>query len=284
MARETLYWDRPFETVRAGGFETGDITWFPEGALNASYNCVDRWAFKHPDKVSILLPNPSSLMTPQYAQTAIIYEADEPGQDQCISYAELLREVCSVANTLKRLGVKKGDTVSIYLPMAWQAAPAFLACARIGAIHSVVFAGFSSESLRDRIQDCQSRVVITSDEGRRGGKTIATKMIVDAALKECPFVEHVLVLQRTGNKVPWTPGRDLWWHEETAKVPTYCPPEVMASEDPLFILYVCSSPFFPPLDRADIWLDIWINGQAKGRRPYHRRIFTLRRSDGQVRF
>ena len=134
--------------------------------------------------------------------------------------------------------VKKGDTVSVYLPMTWQAVAAFLACARIGAVHSVVFAGFSAESLRDRINDCKSRVLITSDEGRRGGKTIATKAIVDAALKECPKVEHVLVLQRTGKQIPWTEGRDKWWHEEAAKVPNYCPPEVMSAEDPLFILYV----------------------------------------------
>jgi acetyl-CoA synthetase len=176
-------------------------------------------------------------------QTAIIYEADEPGEHLEISYAELLREVCSVANTLKKLGVKKGDTISIYLPMTWRAVAAFLACARIGAIHSVVFAGFSAESLRDRILDCQSRVVITSDEGKRGGKTIATKMIVDAAVQECPCVEHVLVFKRTGSSVPWTLGRDLWWHEETAKVPNYCPPEQMNAEDPLFILYV-SVPYY----------------------------------------
>ncbi|TFY53713.1 hypothetical protein EVJ58_g9297 [Rhodofomes roseus] len=223
MARETISWDRPFHTVRAGGFETGDIVWFPEGGLNASYNCVDRWAFKHPDK------------------TAIIYEADEPNEGCEITYAQLLREVCGIANVLKSLGVKKGDTVSIYLPMTWHAAAAFLACARIGAVHSVVFAGFSAESLRDRVQDCKSRVLITSDEGRRGGKTIATKVIADAAVKECPVVEHVLVLKRTGNEVPWTPGRDRWWHEELAKVPSYCPPEVMSSEDPLFILYTSGS-------------------------------------------
>lgn len=125
--------------------------------------------------------------------------------------------------------------------MTWQAVAAFLACARIGAIHSVVFAGFSSESLRDRILDCRSRVLLTSDEGRRGGKAIATKAIVDAAVKGSPCVEHVLVLKRTGGEVPWTPGRDLWWHEETAKVPNYCPPEIMAAEDPLFILYVSTS-------------------------------------------
>ncbi|KAF9815222.1 hypothetical protein IEO21_04739 [Rhodonia placenta] len=223
MARETISWDRPFHTVRAGGFETGDIVWFPEGGLNASYNCVDRWAFKHPDK------------------TAIIYEADEPGEGYEVSYAQLLREVCGIANVLKSLGVKKGDTVSVYLPMTWHAVAAFLACARIGAVHSVVFAGFSAESLRDRVQDCKSRVLITSDEGRRGGKAIATKVIADAAVKECPDVEHVLVLKRTGNDVPFTPGRDKWWHEEIAKVPSYCPPEVMSSEDPLFILYTSGS-------------------------------------------
>ncbi|EJU01370.1 acetate--CoA ligase [Dacryopinax primogenitus] len=223
MARETLYWFRDFKTVRTGGFEHGDVAWFVEGGLNASYNCVDRWAFKHPDKV------------------AIIYEADEPGEGRYVTYAELLREVCKVANILKDFGVKKGDTVSIYLPMTWQAAAAFLACARIGAVHSVVFAGFSAEALRDRVQDCQSRVVITTDEGKRGGKTIATKAIVDAAIKECPSVEHVLVLKRTGNKVPWTEGRDKWWDELALKVPAYCPPEIMNSEDPLFILYTSGS-------------------------------------------
>ncbi|KAF9045038.1 hypothetical protein BJ165DRAFT_1474885 [Panaeolus papilionaceus] len=223
QAHAMLHWDRPFKTVRAGGFETGDIVWFPEGGLNASYNCVDRWAFRHPDK------------------TAIIYEGDEPGEGREITYAELLREVSSVANVLKSFGVKKGDTVSIYLPMTWQAVAAFLACARIGAVHSVIFAGFSAESLRDRVNDCRSRVLITSDEGRRGGKTIATKAIVDAALKECPLVEHVLLLKRTGNPVPLTEGRDKWWHEEILKVPNYCPPEVMASEDPLFILYTSGS-------------------------------------------
>ena len=158
---------------------------------------------------------------------------------------------------LKSYGVKRGDTVSLYLPMTWQAVAAFLACARIGAVHAVVFAGFSTEALRDRVQDCKSRVVITSDEGKRGGKTVATKLIVDAALNECPLVEHVIVLKRTGGEVPFTEGRDKWWHEETAKgkfavllsagqisdlaaVPNYCPPEIMNSEDPLFILYVRS--------------------------------------------
>jgi acetyl-CoA synthetase len=152
-------------------------------------------------------------------QVAIIYEADEPGEGCNITYAQLLREVCSLANVLtSTFKVKKGDTVSIYLPMTWHAAAAFLACARIGAIHSVVFAGFSAESLRDRVNDCASRVLITSDEGRRGGKVIATKAIVDAALRDCPGVEHCLVLKRTGGKIAWVEGRDRWWHEEVAKV------------------------------------------------------------------
>jgi acetyl-CoA synthetase len=136
------------------------------------------------------------------------------------------------------MGIKKGDTVSIYMPMAWKAVAVFLACTRIGTIHSAVFAGFSSESLRNRVLDCQSRVLITADEGRRGGRTIATKGIVDAALKDCSVVEHVLILKRTGNSVPLTEGRDKWWHEETLKVLNYCPPEIMSAEGLLFILYV----------------------------------------------
>ncbi|KAJ7758195.1 hypothetical protein DFH07DRAFT_818989 [Mycena maculata] len=223
QAKEMLTWIHPPRTVRAGAFATGDIAWFPDGTLNAAYNCVDRHAFASPDAV------------------ALIYEADEPGEGRSVTYAELLREVCGLANVLKGMGVKKGDTVSVYLPMTWHAAAAFLACARIGAVHSVVFAGFSAESLRDRVNDCRSRVLITSDEGRRGGKGIATKAIVDAALRECPEVAHCLVLRRTGGKVAWTEGRDKWWHEEIARVPAYCPCEEMGSEDPLFILYTSGS-------------------------------------------
>ncbi|KAK7027971.1 acetyl-coenzyme A synthetase 2 [Paramarasmius palmivorus] len=228
-ARNTLHWDTPFHTVRSGSFAEGNISWFPEGTLNAAYNCVDRHAFKDPNR------------------TAIIYEADEPDQHKYISYGQLLNEVSRVANVLKSLGIKRGDTVSVYLPMTWEAVAVFLACARIGAIHSVVFAGFSSESLRDRILDCRSRVLITTDEGKRGGKTIATKKIVDVALDECAKepggnpVEKVLVLKRTGSEVNMEKGRDLWWHEEVAKVPSYCPCESMKSEDPLFILYTSGS-------------------------------------------
>lgn len=223
MARDLLTWERDFQTVTAGSFENGDVSWFPEGRLNASYNCVDRHAFKDPDKI------------------AIIYEADEPGKGRKISYGELLREVSKLAWTLKESGVKKGDTVALYLPMIPEALFAFLACSRIGAVHSVVFAGFSSDSLRDRIIDARSTFVITTDEGKRGGKVIGTKKIVDEALKQCPDVKNVLVYKRTGAEIPWTDKRDLWWHEEVDKYPNYFPPEVVNAEDPLFLLYTSGS-------------------------------------------
>lgn len=168
--------------------------------------------------------------------------------------------------------------------MTWHAVAAFLACARIGAVHSVVFAGFSAESLRDRAQDCKSRVLITSDEGRRGGKTIATKAIADAAIKECPLVEHVLVLRRTGTEVPWTAGRDKWWHEEVAKVPRYCPPEVMSSEDPLFILYVSHLVKRWALRETDTGnIDFRLDWKTEGCRPHHRWLPPRGGFDRQVR-
>jgi acetyl-CoA synthetase len=223
MANELISWDSPFKTVHSGSFANGDSAWFVEGKLNASYNCVDRHAFANPEKA------------------AIIYEADEPNEGRIISYGELLREVSKLAWVLKRMGVKKGDTVAVYLPMIPEAVIALLACTRIGAVHSVVFAGFSSDSLRDRIIDADSKVVLTSDEGKRGGKNIGTKKIVDDALKKCPDVKNVLVFKRTGTEVPMTEGRDFWWHEETEKYPSYCPPEPMSSEDPLFLLYTSGS-------------------------------------------
>ncbi|KAL1928000.1 hypothetical protein VTP01DRAFT_3405 [Rhizomucor pusillus] len=224
LARELLTWFKPFNTVKHGSFEAGDIAWFLEGELNAAYNCVDRHAQKNPDKI------------------AIIHEGDEPDQVRRITYGELLREVCKMANVLKSHGVRKGDNVAIYMPMIPEAIVSILACARIGAPHSVVFAGFSAESLRDRVVDCAARVVITSDEGRRGGKNIATKRIVDEALGNGQTqVEHVIVFRRTGSPVPWTDDRDLWWHEEMAKARSVCPPEPMNAEDPLFLLYTSGS-------------------------------------------
>lgn len=224
QARITLDWFHSFKTIASGGFDKGDVAWFLEGELNAAYNTVDRWAFERPDDV------------------AIIWEADEPGNERKITYRELLCEVCQVAGTLREYGVRKGDTVLIYLPMVPQAAISMLACARIGAVHAVVFAGFSADSLHDRINDSQARVLITSDEGRRGGRTIATKSIVEAALADCPLIEHVLVVQRTGNpEIPWVEGRDKWLHEEMAKQRTYLPPVNVNSEDPLFVLYTSGS-------------------------------------------
>ena len=223
MAREMLSWERDFETVHTGSLANGDNAWFLEGRLNASYNCVDRHAVKNPDK------------------PAIIYEADELGEGRTITYGELLREVSKLAWVLKEMGVRKGDSVALYMPMIPEAVIAFLACTRIGAVHSVVFAGFSADSLRDRMIDANSKVVLTTDEGKRGGKLIGTKKIVDEALKQCPDVKHCLVYKRTGADVPFTAGRDLWWTEETEKWPSYYPPESMSSEDPLFLLYTSGS-------------------------------------------
>ncbi|QUC23835.1 uncharacterized protein UV8b_08076 [Ustilaginoidea virens] len=222
-ARELLSWYRDFETVTSGTLTDGDVKWFVEGQLNASYNLVDRHAFKNPDRV------------------AIIYEADEPQHGRNVTYGELLRQVSKAAWALKQMGVRKGDTVAIYLPMIPEAVVAILACIRIGAVHSVVFAGFSADSLRDRVLDARSRVVITTDEGKRGGKLIGTKKIVDDALKQCPDVSNVLVFKRTGADVPMQAGRDVWWHEELDKWPSYIAPEVMNSEDPLFLLYTSGS-------------------------------------------
>lgn len=209
--------------MQSGDFQHGDMAWFLEGELNACYNCVDRHAIAKPDSV------------------AIIYEADEPNDGRNITYAELLRDVCRVANVLKKMGVRKGDVVTIYMPMIPETVVAFLAIVRLGAVHSVVFAGFSSDSLRDRIINGGSRFVITTDEGKRGGKNIGTKRIVDDALKACPTVKHCLVYKRTGSEVPWTKGRDYWWHEEAQKYPAYCPCVPVSAEDPIFLLYTSGS-------------------------------------------
>ncbi|KZZ96211.1 acetyl-coenzyme A synthetase FacA [Ascosphaera apis ARSEF 7405] len=225
MARQLLHFERDFHTTHTGGFEYGDNAWFLGGKLNASVNCVDRHALKNPDKV------------------AIIYEADEPNEGRTITYGDLMRDVSKLAWVLKSHGVRKGDVVTIYLPMIPEAVVALMACARIGAVHSVVFAGFSAGSLRDRIVGSNSKVVLTTDEGKRGGKTISTKKIVDDALVTTPegLVSTVLVYKRTGNEVPFVEGRDFWWQDEVDSYPAYFPPEPMDSEDPLFLLYTSGS-------------------------------------------
>jgi acetyl-CoA synthetase len=219
-----LHWMKPFTKVKDASF-TGDvhIRWFEDGVLNASQNCIDRHLATRAD------------------QTAILWEGDSPNEQRHVSYAELHENVCRLANVLKKHGVKKGDRVTIYMPMIPEAAFAMLACARIGAIHSVVFGGFSPESLVGRIQDCKSTVLITADEGLRGGRKVPLKANADAALKQCPEVETVIVVRRTGGAVEWREGRDHWYHEELASVAKDCAPEPMSAEDPLFILYTSGS-------------------------------------------
>ncbi len=217
-------WIKPYTKVKDTSF-TGDvhIRWYHDGTLNASANCLDRHLAKRGD------------------QTAIIWEGDDPKDSKTITYRELHVEVCKFANVLKAQGVKKGDRVTIYLPMIPEAAVAMLACARIGAVHSVVFGGFSPDSLSGRIQDCDSNVVVTSDEGVRGGRKIPLKVNTDEALKSCPTVKKVVVVKHTGGKIDWVEGRDVWYHEEMKKAPADCKPEEMGAEDPLFILYTSGS-------------------------------------------
>ncbi|RKK85035.1 Acetyl-coenzyme A synthetase [Fusarium oxysporum] len=222
LARELLTWDHDFHTVKSGSLVEGNPSWFLGGKLNASFNCVDRHALKDPNKV------------------AIIHETDDGNGGRSITYGELLKQVSKVSWALKDLGVRKGDTVAIYMPMIPEALVAILACTRIGAVHSVVFAGFSAGSLRDRVVNAKSKVVITADESQRGGRTIGIKKIVDEALSPLEGVQ-TLVFKRTGAKVAWTEGRDHWWHEQVAKWPSYIPPEAMDAEDPLFLLYTSGS-------------------------------------------
>jgi acetyl-CoA synthetase len=224
QATEYISWEREFKTVHEGSFVHGDNAWFVEGRLNASYNCVDRWAKVKPDA------------------PALIFEPDDPNDTSArtITWKELQREVSRVAWVLKSFGVRKGDAVGIYLPMVPEAYIAILACTRIGAIHSAVFAGFSANALRDRILDAKARVLITADEGFRGGKIVGLKALADEALDQCPEVRDCMVLRRTGNPVRKSP-RDRWWHEVVKKWPSVFPPEPMHSEDPLFLLYTSGS-------------------------------------------
>ncbi|MGF1641793.1 MAG: acetate--CoA ligase [Rhodospirillales bacterium] len=217
-------WIKPYTKIRDVNLNTPDvhIKWFYDGTLNVSANCLDRHLATRGD------------------QTAILWEGDDPSVSKAITYRELHREVCKFANVLKSLGVKKGDRVTIYLPMIPELAITMLACTRIGAIHSIVFGGFSPDSLAGRIQDCDSILVITSDEGLRGGRPIPLKANTDAALANCPSVETCVVVKHTGGKVAWN-GRDRWYHELMDKASADCPPEEMSAEDPLFILYTSGS-------------------------------------------
>ncbi len=223
QAKQFLQWDQPWNTVREFNFHTGDAKWFAGGKLNVTVNCIDRHLAKRGD------------------QTALIWEGDDPSIDSKITYRQLHESVCRLANVLKQHGVKKGDRVCIYMPMIPEAAYAMLACARIGAIHSVVFGGFSPEALKDRILDSDCRVVLTADEGLRGGKHVPLKANVDTALSHCPNVNAVIVARRTGNNVSWKEGRDVWYHDAIAAVSAECAPEPMDAEDPLFILYTSGS-------------------------------------------
>ena len=222
FAKSELDWFEPFQTVL--DIENAPFfKWFKEGKINISYNCLDR-----------------HIKRGLGGKTALIWEG-EPGDSKKYTYEELLKEVCKAANALKAIGVKKGDLVCIYMPMIPEAAFAMFACARIGAIHSVVFGGFSPESLKDRILDADCRIVITADEGVRGGKKVPLKDNVDEALINCPDVKNVIVVNRTGGKINWFESRDLWFHELKDKVDDVCEPEPMDSEDPLFILYTSGS-------------------------------------------
>ncbi len=225
-AAKRVEWIKPFTKVENASFEPGKVSikWFEDGVLNAAYNCIDRHLEKRGD------------------QTAIIWEGDDPSQSRHITYRELHDEVCKMANILRLRNVKKGDRVTIYLPMIPEAAYAILACARIGAIHSVVFGGFSPDSIAGRLRDCKSRVIITSDEGLRGGRTIAMKANVDTAIEKVNGeVDWVIVVKRTGGQVNMDPTRDVWYHEAAAVVESECPCEPMNAEDPLFILYTSGS-------------------------------------------
>ena len=220
-----LHWFKPYTQVKDTNFGPGDVSikWFADGTTNASYNCIDRHLPAKKD------------------HTAIIWEGDSPSEHLHISYGELYENVCRLANAMKARGVKKGDRVTIYMPMIPEAAYAMLACARIGAVHSIVFGGFSPDALAGRIIDCESNCVITADEGLRGGRKVPLKANADEALKSCPGVDTVFVVRRTGGEIGWEDGRDVWYHEACAAASDDCPAEELDAETPLFILYTSGS-------------------------------------------
>ena len=223
QAQQFLSWEQPWNKVCSYDFHRGETVWFDQSKLNVSSNCIDRHLLERGDQI------------------AIIWEGDDPADSANITYRELHQHVCRLANVLKQQGVNKGDRVCIYMPMIPEAAYAMLACTRIGAIHSVVFGGFSPDALKDRILDSDCRLVITADEGIRGGKTIPLKQNVDTALASTPNVHTVLTVKRTGADINWVDDRDIWYHEATATVSDQCDAVAMDSEDPLFILYTSGS-------------------------------------------
>jgi len=222
QAKEFLDWSKDWNSVSDVDYHKGKIEWFSGGELNVAYNCIDRH-----------LPKRAN-------QAALIWEGDDPNVSKTVTYQELHDEVCRFANSLRELGVGKGDTVCIYMPMILEAAYAMLACARIGAIHSVVFGGFSPEALKDRVLDAECKIVITADEGIRGGKSVPLKNNVDTAVKDCDCVDHILVVKNTGGNITWN-DRDVWYHEISSKQEASCPCENFDAETPLFILYTSGS-------------------------------------------
>ena len=223
QAEQFLVWSQHWDTVMAYDYPKGSIRWFEGGKLNVSVNCIDRHLEARADQV------------------AIIWEGDNPAHDKKITYRQLHEEVCKFANVLKAQGVKKGDRVCIYLPMISEAATVMLACTRIGAVHSIVFGGFSAEALKDRILDSDCNYVVCADEGYRGGKIVPIKANVDLAAASCPQLKKVIVIKNTGNAIDWHEPLDLWYHEAMATVSADCPAEAMDAEDPLFILYTSGS-------------------------------------------
>ncbi len=226
-AKKFIDWEQPWSNVNSFDFSTGEASWFTGGKLNVTVNCIDRH------------------LATCGEQTAIIWEGDDPDNSSNITYNQLSQQVNKLANVLKSRGVKKGDRVCIYMPMIPEAAYAMLACARLGAIHSVVFGGFSPEALKDRILDSDCQALITADEGLRGGKAVPLKANTDKAMESCPNVHTCLVVKRTGGSISWQEGRDIWYHEALADASEYCEPEMMDAEDPLFILYTSGSTGMP---------------------------------------